>query len=552
MSIEQDKKRLLQIDNLSHLTQPLRPMDMVTVSFSSSDKDHNRGVHPALVPIASLEGCLSDTSWSMTHGNGHPGAVIYHEGKSKITKYLRFGDDNGFEPLVIDREFHGIRDDYVEIAEEFRLFHRLYHDRKQDRYIKISDFGVEEVIAIVGPDRVQIRVKEIRQFLAVKEMCLLVQFDFKEFSRFTPAELSLPESQEHRDKDLVWDLHSGDMQFGDSRAFSRLLGKRVVQPVEKAKSGFWGFAEEEKKKHVEFIIGVNDSGDELLHTSDPDQLANFFGANPGAPQYLTPVDFRKSVLDKYYQQPSKYSVDDAVLRCGGLWLMQLDNHHDDKVTAWLGDLGRDLPYEEQLHWRSHNVSPTGGVSETYFRRQILAQPTDSDRLDHLFRRRYAELSKRCEERLGWRILLPLEKGDEHHLESLRIPSQEEQRDFDELILALTKLLVDSLNEKTLITLLPSDQSSLLGSIKRLEAVLKKIAVPDYETHVHFLKSLQGLRSAGAAHRKGSNYRKIAKEFGIEDRDLRIVFAGILNSALAYLEYLIMLVRGGHLDKKAGQ
>jgi len=85
--------------------------------------------------------------------------------------------------------------------------------------------------------------------------------------------------------------------------------------------------------------------------------------------------------------------------------MYLDNHHDNKVCAWLGDLGRDLPYGEQLHWRAYNIAPEGSVSEIYYRRQIIAEFADSDRPEHLFKERYDDLRKACDECLGWQLLI---------------------------------------------------------------------------------------------------------------------------------------------------
>ncbi|MFO0493634.1 MAG: hypothetical protein ACK51T_14535, partial [bacterium] len=117
--------------------------------------------------------------------------------------------------------------------------------------------------------------------------------------------------------------------------------------------------------------------------------------------------------------------------------MYLDNHHDDKVCAWLGDLGRDLPYEEQLHWRSHNISPVGGMSETFVNRQLKCVATDSDRPEHVFHQRYHDLAEACVEKLAWRMLLPLASEDEHHFQCLRVPSTDEQKDFDELVQSLT-------------------------------------------------------------------------------------------------------------------
>lgn len=225
--------------------------------------------------------------------------------------------------------------------------------------------------------------------------------------------------------------------------------------------------------------------------------------------------------------------------------MTMDNHHEDRVVAWLGDLGRDLPYEEQLHWRSYNIPPAGGVSETFFRRQILAQFADSERPEHVFKSRYQELAEACNKKLGWMLLLPLAQEDAHYFEAVRVPASDEQKDFDDLVLALTKILVDSLNEKELNKLIPVvEQGEIKGSIARLEKALVAHGIKDYDGHITFLRGLQNLRSSGTAHRKGSNYRKIAEEFGVDSDTLRNVFHGILTKGLLFLEFLERVVRRG--------
>lgn len=541
MNIKDEIKRLAQITTLKSLCSNTAMTEFVTVYWSGSTSTHYHSIYCALIPSTQIERCLSKLSWDFSHGDGYPGACQRNDNDEWITTYYRFGNDSGIEPLIIDRSFYGIRSDYKEISEEFRLFHQLYHDSKQDRYIKIDDAGNEQVIAIVEPKRIQIRLKEIRQFLAIKEMHLSIQFDYREHSQHSLEELGLVAGGDNHRKELCyWGLHYGR---GDAicsfNSFSRLLGKRLIAPLPKENSGMWGFLREEaRKKYVDFIIGVNDNGEEITYTSDEDQLANFFGANREAPNYLTAVYFRKAVLDKYYQQPSKYSVEDSYLRCGSLWGMQMDNHHSDKVCAWLGDLGRDLPYEEQLHWRSHNIAPVGSMSDIYFRRQILAEFIDSDRPEHNFSAHYSTLQRACQKTLGWFLLLPLAKEDEHYLQSIRIPSTNEQKDFDELIQALTKILVDSLNEEELNKLIPKEEvGKLKGSISRLERVLKLRDVKGYEEHIEFLRNLQDLRSAGSAHRKGRNYRKIAQKFDIHSRLLTTVFEEILVKSNDFLQFL---------------
>jgi len=554
MSIDSDRQRLSQAKTLEGLCCDMQLTEMVTVYLSGRGSTHNRGIYCALIPSDRIDRALDNNSWDLSHGDGLPGAIRYHEGGETRVEYLRYGRDDGVEPLVLDREFYGIRDDYKELSEEFRFFHNLYHDRKNEHYIKVDNDGNEHLIAVVEPKRIQIRLKEIRQFLAIKEMHLSIQFDCREHSEHSLKDLGLEEGGGDCREDLVsWGLYYGDFGgIGSHQAFSRLCGKRLIPPLPKGKSGFWGFAEEPKQKHIDFIIGLDDHGDEITYLSNPDGLANYFGANPDAPNYLTPVQFRKQVLDKYYQQPSKYSVEDGILRCGCLWSMSLDNHHEDIVCAWLGDLGRDLPYKEQLHWRAYNIPPAGGVSETYYKRQILAQFTDSSRPEHQFQQRYHDLRKACEKSLGWQVLLPLDAGDEHHFQNVRIPATDEQRDFDELVLGLTKTLIDSLNEKELNGLIPCEQrTEVKGSISRLEAAFRACGIEGSEDHVSFLRKLQNLRSSSSAHRKGSNYRKIATEFGVESQDLRTVFAGILHKALALLDYLIAAVRSGQLKNDPG-
>ena len=62
-----------------------------------------------------------------------------------------------------------------------------------------------------------------------------------------------------------------------------LEGKRFIVPLSESQNVFPGFTEE--RKYVEFIIDVDENGEEIPHTSD-------------APHSLAPVHFRKQVLDK--------------------------------------------------------------------------------------------------------------------------------------------------------------------------------------------------------------------------------------------------------------
>lgn len=189
---------------------------------------------------------------------------------------------------------------------------------------------------------------------------------------------------------LCFSFHAGTLDW-PKRPFSRFLGKKVFAPPPRSTCGVWPY-EDAEEPFPDFIIGEDDFGGALRFSCDPNRLANYFGGNPDAPHYLTPVFFRRDVLQRYYEHPEKYSVEDGYLRCGGLWGIQIDNDSSDYVVVFLGDLGRDLPATERDYWRAFNVPPIGSMSETAFRRSFLSQFGDATAPDTRFKRAYVGTS----------------------------------------------------------------------------------------------------------------------------------------------------------------
>lgn len=555
MDLQSEREHLSQAIALAQLLRQMPPTEMIPVYSSDDCEVERRDYYIACVLVpsqqhhealsSSWQGFLSDC-WHWSPG---PSAIEHCKDCDGQIEYYRYGNTDGKEPLVFQRSFWGVWENYTEVSEEFRHFHDLYHDRDRDQYLKLDDDKNELCIAVVKPSLVKIRLKEIRQFLAIKEMHLAILCESVAWSSRSLEELGISEGLKcDRGEELErWQLSYGDYNAvgTDRRAFSRLLGVRVVEPLPLSQSGFPGIADEPIKRYVDFIITMNDSGEEVERSCNPDVPE----ARPS--DYLTPVSFRKTVLEKYYQQPSKYDVSPGGVWHASLWHLPIDYFHEDKVVVFLGDLAR-LPYPEQLHWRSENFATETGVSDTYCRSQLLAEFTTSDRPEHVIRSLYDELLDVCQKFLGWSVLLPLRQEDEYHLSSFRISVTNEQQDFDGLILGLTKVFVDSLNEVQLKKLVPANQHpSIEGSISLLDAVLSFCGVSDANEHIAFLRNLQSLRSAGSAHRKGRKYHKIAVQFGVGGQDLRTVFTQILENAVCLLEYLIKLVKEGKLRPLSG-
>ncbi|TKB83694.1 MAG: hypothetical protein E8D44_07705 [Nitrospira sp.] len=492
----------------------------------------------ALVPVDLIPGLVESDSWDLSLGGGHPSVWTHHEsGNVEKHTYHSFGNKHGIEPLVICREFHGMREDFVEVAQEFRLYHNLYLDQPQKRFILFNEDGDDSEAVRYGQDFVEIRTDLLLQYSSVKQMAIAVFVQGSRYSKHTLEQLGLKETHsEVRGANHQFHVAVFPNESFFASAFSTLgtiTGKKYIlpspMPTEERAHKF--------EHYQEFIIGADTHGKSIKHTCDPNRLANHFGKNPGSPHYLTPVFFRPGVLSKYYAEPQKYSVEDGYLRCGGLWGLQIDNDHSDYLAVYLGDLGQNLSGNERNYWLSFNIPPDGReISETNFRRSFMAEPTDPQRADLVFKHQYGRFREDFRQAAGWDFFLPLHQDDEHFLTGLRLMGKDNQAEFDAQLIALTKVLVDSINEKDigkdLKTLAENDKG-----ITKLEKYFRERGMVGLEPHIKFLRGLQDLRSKSAAHRKGSNYEKLIEDLQLTDEGQQRVFSALLTAATDFIQYL---------------
>lgn len=192
-----------------------------------------------------------------------------------------------------------MKDDYWEVSEEFRYYFNLYEDRRNKKFILIDDNGDDEEVILMYDKEIKIKSRLIKEFLAVKKMCLALFFDFNRFSEKTIEELGIKEYYKHKKGDnFIYSVGARNRDvFGDDTMKSQgfLMGKKLIFGLKDFKPKLFS---RDEKKFVDFIIGVDDDGNEITHTSNDDKLANFFGKNQGAPYFLTPVLFKKDVFYK--------------------------------------------------------------------------------------------------------------------------------------------------------------------------------------------------------------------------------------------------------------
>jgi hypothetical protein len=421
----------------------------------------------------------------------------------------------------------------VLVPEELVLLFDL-HRGNDGHWYRLDEAGTEHRVIELDSTMVVADRSLIRRYQAVKQMSaeLMIDSDLVDESLADLGELRLELTTAEECFSYV-----RTSLAGKSGWFSRLLGKRVLGPPRLEDCGLWPY--ESPETYETFIIGVDDVGRPIEYSSDPDGLANYFGANPNAPNYVTPVAFRKEVLEKYYRASTKYAVEDGYLRRGGFWGIRIDNEHPEYVTVMLGDLGRDLPVAEQQYWKSFNLPRKGRFSETAFRRGFLAQFADSAALDLQFRRIYRETNDAWNSRYKWPLFLALERDDAHLLDQVRILPNDDQHAFDEQVLGLAKLLIDSLNEVGIVDAVrpgPEDEKG----ISKLSRFLVLNQFPDTELVLDHLRDVQAIRSSGAAHRKGRRFEKLRAAAASNDR--RLWWADLLERSIKALESLRSFAR----------
>jgi hypothetical protein len=314
------------------------PWTVISDSVLESD-DKSYGIYCALSDPARRERTLSDPGWDLTVTDGAPGfSLSWPDGVRTTPYHPTGGASEGVEPLVLVRQYHGASESTVELDQQFRLFHNLRYDPSTDSYYKMNTDGTQTLaVKVENNCKFTVRTPLLRQYIAARQLDLLLFIDSAVWS--DEAE-DLPNETYKTDR-YIGERYYGDSELTTRRYFTRYLATKVIPPGPLETSGIWPF-EEKDANFPEFIIGEDKLGKSVMFTSDPDLLANNFGSNPDAPLYLTPVHFRKEVLQKYYAKPELYSVEDGYLRCVGLWGLKMDNDHEDRVVVFIGVIVRNF------------------------------------------------------------------------------------------------------------------------------------------------------------------------------------------------------------------
>ncbi|WP_137992705.1 hypothetical protein [Streptomyces vilmorinianum] len=507
------------------------PTQWVTVLHHTLD-GRDFGIGSYLTSFVGREHALSEVSW--THG-GVGSAGIWRQGDDSGF-YDGLTDDSDRAEFFVQRRHH--QPPGIEPTTEFTPSFLWYFEaipRPDGSWYYLDGAGRDQELVRIQHTPtdfiIEIAALPLRRYLAVRERFLVVQCD--KVTRLASVPEPRIDATLHTEV-CRFGFHSGDLRSANRPGFVRLLGKHLVLPIN-AEPADLGYPYATVESYPEFVIDTDPAtGQPVTSTCDPEQLSNRF-RDRGTPHYLTTVYFRREVLRRYTSEPSRYTVGPHRLTCLSQWGLSIGRNGENLIEAYLGDLGRDLPSAERSHWLSFNVPPSGGVDEARFRRNILGQwvdglPDPLARLTHARERFSSALSAL----VGEPVYRPWDAADQIAFSGLHLPTSSEQSEADTQILTLAKGVIEYLNTKALRKLPGADPKA--PTINCIDGWVKHTD-GDTDTLVGPLRTLQGLRSNGAAHARTKDWATILTRAGLDILKPDEQFLGLVSSTADALEAL---------------
>ena len=443
-----------------------------------------------------------DDSWRIEHSySGGEGHRVYLKSPLSRTGCRSF---IGGEKLVFMRDFEGMESLKPSIEINQKLVHSLnlhFVDERQ-AYCRLDKRGdIEDVISVFVEQwsnlekrirAVFIKKRDLDTYMALTEMSLVGRFDFM---RFIPGGFPSWDGAVRRNyeaRDLFFQY--GVVPDQASYAHGHIILRTCLTADDLADE--WKAEEDVSNKQYATFKIIDRKNNKLVETScSPQHIVNYF-TESDLPWGISPAFFRPEVLHKYKADREKYTIDDHSIRCRNSWFLKTyDINEAGQVHTYIGDLA-DLPYEEQLYWKSFNEGPKDGISKRAFQTDILGQFPDE--VDPNFELKVQIESLDRSPPVWWKP-----RGKEIIGKVLN-PATDSVEEWGNAILALDHLVVEGFLAKPLRTNIKTNGGEFgkdWGSLKLLEVSLSKSECTDEQAKdmVKPLKELHHLRNTATAH-----------------------------------------------------
>lgn len=362
----------------------------------------------------------------------------------------------------------------VEPLQHFLAHHAAWteHVRGQKRWYRLHD-GEEQMIARWTPDpedaayagTLEIYRPALLKYLFDMKLHFAFFFDVRADGSSFPDDWK-DHGRSPRSTWRAWNT-SADQLLSD-RPQAMMLGVEILlRPEEDPEPPG-------NEDGVEYTVAVDPDSGLPITVSFPDapnEWTVWEGA--GNNNFLTPLYFKPSVLDRYHNDPRLYAVKSNYVSAWAGWGLQIALTEQGNYQAYLGDLAK-LPRQEQEHWARHTVVGDE-IPESRRRADFLAEfvdrPSHRTPIDDL-RDAIGRVNRAASERYGRELFPPVESVNEPKVSALRVP-RNEISSFQQQLTALSLLLTESLDSKCL-NAAEAPKIEKAGTLKRLEGLLQQL------------------------------------------------------------------------------
>ncbi len=461
-------------------------------------------------------------------GDGTP---TYEESFDKgSSKFKYYPHDERIIPLVFFRKFpHLNKEGYWEISQELTGYLGLFHEEEKNRYVSADDNDDPIDVIVYSKDFIKIRKIFLDAYMCIRQANLIISFVMSEEldSRHDVDKLF---SDDNRVYSMYSNSYNNDVTIVGKNSFNCMeLNEKNITP-------------ESIREYLSYIVS-GDEVDHKLHSCDPDIVSSSKEHTKSGLQIgFSPLFFKKEVLNKYLNNSKTYKVGDNTLEKVGYWILPIDNNHNDYVSIFLKDIGRYLSTKEQYHWKSYNVAPDKlSMSDTFEDRSLKGRWCNSEQPVFELKRIRESINSNWNDKFKFSLFKELNEKDKHCLDMLHPLLKNEQSEFDEQILFITKIFIDSLNESEIKKITKNTHDDKEKELRGIKLFQQFLLEQKLNIDLDVIFKIQGLRSSGSAHRKSKNYDTSEKRLDINNDDLEASYREVASKLLNCLSSLNALV-----------
>lgn len=457
-----------------------------------------------------IKSYLHDFEWgfsSNSFGSSYFEKISYSQ-NGKFVDEINFVQGNQkeeFTYLVAYRTFNKKYESQLEINPLLIWFGNLVK-LGNDYFDPVSD----ECILKTTTNSIIVETKYLRNFLAsINKVCVLV-YDHR---RFGNSQDTIVATQKPIANDYNYTLYTlKKYEYKNYNLYANIIGKSIIYPFTKCSHSSLDYFQDDKFEN--FIISIDENtGEEIFFTCDERKLANYFGANPEAPHFLTPIFFNRTVLNKYKTDTQNYEINDGHIRYLDEWILPFTVNEENKVIVWLGDLGR-IPYKEQSHWKQENILPKGELEKNFIDQQLNNVFVDCILPEKWLFTLIKQANEQALKIYSDCIFNELSQADKSLESAFILPVSNNIDEYKEFLIQFCKIIVESINLKLISTRvvdkenLSDSNGKTLGSVAQLSVFFNQEYILAGGNLCDILKKLYAARSKLSGHTASiSSYNK---------------------------------------------